>query len=115
MSTVTPVIVGTNGRPIAIAATGSPGTTLHTATNTSGEVDQVSVYVTNVDSVVREVTLELGGTSTSDTLKVTIPAKTGHVLVLDGARYTGGVVIRAYCAGAANVVNATVIVDRDAP
>jgi len=115
MSTVTPVIVGTNGRPIAIAATSSPGTTLHTATSTSGEVDQVSIYLTNVDSVAREVTLERGGTGTSDTLKVTIPAKSGDVLVMDGLRYNGGVVIRAYCAGAANVINATVIVDRDAP
>lgn len=101
----------TNGRPIAVAATSSPGTTLHAATSTSGQVDEVSIYVTNVDASARELTLERGGTSTSDTLKVTIPAKSGDVLVMDGLRFNGGVVIKAW-ASAANVLNATVVVNR---
>lgn len=115
MSTISPVITGTNGRPIAISATSSPGTILHTATNVSGEVDQVSIYLTNIDAVSREVTLERGGTSNSDILKVTVPAKAGDVLVMDGLRFNGGVVIRAYCAAATGMINATIIVDRDAP
>ena len=31
----------TNGRQIKVAATATPGTTIHTATNTAGQMDEV--------------------------------------------------------------------------
>lgn len=101
----------TNGRPIAVAATSSPGTTLHTATSTAGQVDEVWITAWNVDTVARELTIELGGTSTSDQLVVTIAARSGGVLVVNGARLGGGAVVKAF-ANSANKINCVVNVNR---
>lgn len=101
----------TNGRPIALAATATPGTLLHTATSTAGQVDEVYVWLANIDTETRQVTLEVGGTGTSDQWIVSIDAKAGGALVLPGIRFNGGVAIRAF-ADSANKVNATVIVNR---
>ncbi|MCA9331955.1 hypothetical protein KC968_03385 [Candidatus Saccharibacteria bacterium] len=101
----------TNGRPIAISATTSPGTVIHTCTSTSGETDEVYVWLSNIDSSSREVTVQIGGTTTADQWIVGIPAKQGGVLVVPGLRLNGGAVIRAFCA-TANVINATAIVNR---
>lgn len=101
----------TNGRPIAVAATSTPGTTIHTATNTSNQLDEVWLWATNVHTSAVNLTLELGGTSTSDTVEMSIPAEDGSHLVLDGAIFDGGVVIRAF-AGTTNVINIRGYVNR---
>ena len=100
-----------DGRPIAVAATASPGTTLHAATNTSGQVDEIWVTAWNVDTVARELTIELGGSSTSDQLVVSIPARSGGVLVVNGARLAGGVAVKAFAASASKI-NCVVTVNR---
>jgi hypothetical protein len=94
----------TSGRPVAVAATSTPGTTIHTAVNTTDWSDEVWLYVTNVDTSAVDLTLELGGTSTSDTVEMSIPAEDGLHLVLPGHVFDTGVVIKAF-AGTTNVLN----------
>jgi hypothetical protein len=103
----------TNGRPIAVAGTSSgAATTLHTCTAASNEIDVVTVHGTNVDSAAVDITIQLGGTSTSDQSTVQqLAAKRGYSLLVDRARLNGGVVVSAF-ASSANKINCIVTVDR---
>ena len=95
----------TNGRPVKVAATATAGTTIHTATSTAGEMDEVWLWACNTDTTNRKLTIELGGTTPPDDLiEVTIPAEGGLVLVVPGIPLDGGVIVRAFAA-AANVLN----------
>jgi len=97
----------TSGRPIAVAATSSPGTTIHTATSTSGDRDHITLWATNIDSSSRTVSLEWGGTGTSDRIgPITLAANSGPVLIADRWHLQGGLLVRAF-ASSANVVNIT--------
>lgn len=97
----------TSGRPIAVAATASAGTQIHTAQSGSTGVDVVTIYATNIDTVARTLTIQWGGTGTSDQLgPITIGANRGAVLVADRQFLQGGLTIRAY-ADVANVINLT--------
>lgn len=104
---------GANGRNIKVAAVATPGTLIHTATAVANTKDCVRLFACNTSGTDRELTLELGGvTSPDDTVPVTIPAKAGWVEVLPGLPYNGGVVLRAFCAAAANVILISGEVDR---
>lgn len=107
MATYTPVIGGTNGRPKKITATvvGSADT-LHTVGTAKQEV-----YITawNTDTVERKLTLLLGGTTNPDDyLPVYLPPEGGPITILEGHRFDGSIVIKAF-AEVANKIN--VIVD----
>lgn len=91
----------TNGRPIKVAATSTPGTTIHTAD--ASAKDEVYLYATNTDGSDRALTLELGGTTSPDDLmKFGIPA--GETIFLGAFTLTGSVVTRAFGASG-NVIN----------
>ncbi len=96
----------TDGRGVAVAATSSPGTTIHTAQSgtTAGSFDEVWLYAVNIDTVTRTLTIQCGGTSTSDNIVITLAANTGLVLVLPGLVLQNSDVIKAF-ADAANKVN----------
>ena len=103
----------TNGRGVKVAATATPGTTIHTAHATS--LDEVWLWCVNSDSAARKLTVEFGGTTSPDDLiEVAIPAESGLVLVSPGLTVTGGVVVRAFAA-TANVLVVTGYVNRIAP
>lgn len=88
-----------NGRGVLIAATSTPGTTLHTCTNVAGEMDEVWVWIYNGHTADVVVTIELGGTtSPDDTIVETIPAKKGKWEMVAGRRLNGGVVVKAFAA-----------------
>jgi len=92
----------TNGRPVKVAATATPGTTIHTAHATAK--DELYLFATNTDTVDRELTIELGGTTAPDDLvKVTVPAK-DTVLVIAGSPLSNSLLAKAFAA-AANVIN----------
>ena len=89
----------TNGRGVKVAATATPGTTIHTAHATS--LDEVWLWCVNTDSSTRKLTVEFGGTTSPDDLiEVSIPSESGLVLVSPGLTVTGGVVVRAFAATA---------------
>lgn len=114
MSTVTPVIASgsTNGRLIKVAATATPGTTIHTAVSGTSSIDQLVIYAGNTDAVARKLTIEWGGTTSPDDLiEVTIPGESGLVLVVPKLRLQDSLVVKAFAA-TANVINVACTVDR---
>lgn len=96
----------TDGRMIKVAATSTPGTTIHTASAITGDnnYDEVWLWAVNSDTTNRKLTIEWGGTSAPDDLiELTIPAESGLVLVVPGWIIQNSLVIKAFCASA-NVV-----------
>lgn len=95
----------TNGRPIPVAATATPGTLIHTAVNVTGAVDQLFLSAVNTDTTDRKLTLEWGGTTApSDLIEITIPAEGGLRLVAAGIPLQSGLIVRAFAA-TASVIN----------
>jgi hypothetical protein len=110
MATFTKILLSgsTGGRPIKVAASGTPGTTIHTTPASSGVIDEVWLYATNTSSASVNLTIELGGTSDpDDRIIVAIPSRSGLSLVLPGSVLTGdgsnGRVLRAFSASSNNV------------
>lgn len=78
------------GRGIKIAATATPGTTVHTTGTSSSTIDEVWAWATNTDPVDKKLTIEFGGqTSPDDLIEITIPAESGLVPILPGLRLSG--------------------------
>jgi len=117
MATYTKVLLsGSNqGQPILVAATSSPGTTIHSTGTSSTIIDNVTLYAHNTDTTARKVTLEVGGTGTANTIEVTVPAEAGLMLVLPQLPLTGtgaaAKSVAAFCA-TTNVVAISGFVDR---
>lgn len=80
----------TGGRGIKVAATATPGTTIH-ATGTSASVlDEVWLYAHNSSAFAVVLTMEWGGTtSPDDQIKLNIPAQSGLTLVVPGLLLAG--------------------------
>lgn len=116
MSTIDKVILSgsTQGQPIAVAATGTPGTTIHTTGTSATIIDEIWLYATNNDSVSRNLTVEYG----SGNIQLGIPARSGLSLVLTGLVLRGdgstGVTVAAF-ASAANQINIVGYVNRITP
>lgn len=96
------------GRGIKVAATASPGTTIHATGTSASALDEVWLYAHNSSSAMVALTVEWGGaTSPDDLIKLSIPAQTGLTLVVPGLLLTGdgsaARTIRAF-AETANVV-----------
>lgn len=105
-----PLSGSTNGRPIPIAATATPGTLLHTAH--ASALDEVYLYAANITAAAVTLTIQFGGVTTGDNLVVTsISANSGPVQLAFGQRLTGGVEVRAFAA-TANAINMTGVVNR---
>jgi hypothetical protein len=107
MATFTKVLLSgsTRGRGIKVAATATPGTTIHTTGTSATTIDEVWLYAYNGHSGDVLTTIEFGGTaSPDDTIKVTIPFQSGLVLVAPGLTLTGdgsdGLVVKAFAATA---------------
>ena len=97
----------TDGRPVAVSATSSPGTTIHTAHATAS--DEILLVASNIDTSDRDLTLEHGGTSTSDDLVITIPAKS--IVELPALLLTNSLVLKAF-GSSANKINIAGAVNR---
>ena len=93
----------TDGRGIAVAATATLGTTIHTAHATA--LDEIWLYANNIHSSAVVLTVEYGGvTTTSDLIQTSIAATpSGLVLICAGLLVTGSVVVTAF-AGTANKI-----------
>lgn len=94
----------TNGLSIAVAATASPGTTIHTGPTATTSLHEVWLWASNYSSTPQVLTLEWGGTETKDRLSQTVSITSGLQLITPGLVLSGNatpVVIKAY----ANVTN----------
>ncbi len=117
MATFSPLILSgsTSGRPIKVAATSiGSGTTIHTAVAGAVAFDEITLYVTNTDTVARALTIGWGGTTDPDDLvmkTVSIPASVGPIPIVTRQRLNGGLVVKA-AGDAANVLLITGQVDR---
>jgi len=92
----------TDGKAIKVAATGTPGTTIHTGPTTTAHLHEVWLYAQNTDSTDRKLTIEWGGTSSPDDLiEFTVKAENGLYLIVPGLILKGNataLVVRAFAA-----------------
>lgn len=94
----------TNGKGIKVAATASPGTTIHTAVTGTTNWDEVWLYCVNSSGSDVKLTIQWGETTAPDgNIEVTVPAEGGLVLVVPGLILQNAQVIRAF-AGTTNVL-----------
>lgn len=101
----------TNGRQIKVAATASAGTLIHTAHATA--LDEIWLYAVNDTATDRLLTIQWGGTTaTDDDIEFTVKAQNGLYLIVPGLLLTGGTVVRAFCAAAANAIQISGYVNR---
>lgn len=79
----------TNGRPIEILATSSVGTTIHTVQATATTAREM-LYLWALNSAWTDhvLSLELGGTATTDRLDMNITQGDGPILVCPGVAFT---------------------------
>lgn len=95
----------TDGRPIKVAATATPGTTIHTGSSVATTYDEIWLYAQNTDTTARKLTVEWGGTtSPDDLLELTVAAESGLVLVAPGLLIKGNastaLIVKAFAATA---------------
>lgn len=107
-----PLSGSTNGRMIAVAATSTPGTLIHTATSSTTYEDEIWIYAVNSSTSAVKLTLEWGGTTANtDHIELTITGESGLVLVSPGLVLQNSLIVRAF-AGTANVINIAGYVNR---
>lgn len=97
----------TGGKGIAVAATSSPGTTIHTASTTLTTTHELWMYASNTGTAAVYLTIQFGNTTSSDATTVYIEPNTGLQLIVPGLILEGAAsayVVRAY-ATTTNVVN----------
>jgi hypothetical protein len=105
----------TNGKRVKVAATSSPGTTIHTAVTGTTLIDEIWLYAYNGHTASVELTVQFGGTtSPDDDTKVTIAAKSGEVLVISGEPLNNALIVKAYAA-TTNVITIGGFVNRITP
>lgn len=99
-----PLSGSTNGRGVNVAATATAGTLIHTAVAGTSSFDEVWLYAVNTSTSAVKLTVEHGGTASSDNIEITIPAESGLVLVSPGLFLNNSLVVRAF-AGTTNVIS----------
>ena len=94
----------TDGRAIKVAATATPGTTLHTGSATATTYDEVWLYAQNTSASAVKLTIEWGGTTSPDDLiELTVQPEAGLVTIAPGLLIKGNatpLVIKAFAATA---------------
>lgn len=99
----------TKGKGIKIAATATPGTAVHVTGNSGATViDKVRLYLQNNHTSAVVCTVEFGGVASPDDLIiVSVPSKSGKLLVVDDLPLidgAGGALTVAVFAATANVI-----------
>tara|TARA_B100000287_G_C20602206_1_gene768568 strand:- start:260 stop:634 length:375 start_codon:yes stop_codon:yes gene_type:complete len=76
----------TDGRGIAVAATATAGTLIHTGSSTATTYDEIWLYATNTHSADEVIVVEFGasGSGPADYIYQTIESKKGLALVIPG-------------------------------
>lgn len=103
MITIAPLSQCVNGAPIAVAATSSPGTILHTSSGTPTQNDELFVYACNTGTATTNLFFQLAGTGSNNVIVNTIPASGGLSLQIPGCIITSGQSLRAYASVTNNI------------
>jgi len=104
----------TSGKPIPVAATATPGTTIHTAVSGASSWDEVYIWASNVTASAATLTIEWGGVTDPGQLSVkavSIPANSPPIPIMTGQVINGGLTIGAF-SGTASAINITGYVNR---
>ena len=102
------------GAPTPVAATGTPGTLIHTAIGGTSSFDEVYLWASNVSGVAATLTIEWGGVTDPGSHLVkaySIAANSPPMPIAVGQCLNAGVVVRAF-SSAANAINVTGFVNR---
>jgi len=92
----------TDGKQIKVAATATPGTTIHTAHAT--DLDEIWIWCVNSSTSGVKLTIEWGEATAPDgNIEVTIPPESGLLQVIPGCLLTNSLVVKAF-AGTTNVL-----------
>lgn len=98
----------TDGKGILVAATSSPGTTIHTGSSTTSVLHEVWLYAVNYDTVDRKLTVQWGGTTAgTDDIEFTVKTENGLYLIVPGLILKGNAtpnVVRAFAATGTAIV-----------
>jgi hypothetical protein len=109
----------TGGRLIEVAATSSPGTTIHATGTSATVIDEIWLYAVNSSAADVKLTVQFGGTTSADDLiEFTVVAESGLYLIVPGLVLTGdGASARNVLAFAAsaNTINIGGYVNRITP
>ena len=114
MATFTKTLLSgsTNGKAILVAATASPGTTIHTAVTGTSSLDEIWLYAVNSSGEDVKLTIEWGETTAPNgNIELTIPPESGLTLVVPGLLLQNSLVVRAF-ADIANVISVHGYVNR---
>lgn len=103
----------TNGRPIAVAATATPGTLIHTSVTGTTSLDEIWLWANNRTGTAATLTIEFGGVANSDhTVEaLSLPANSGPMLIVPGLVLQNALIVRAF-SGTANAINMSGYVNR---
>ena len=99
-----PLSGSTNGKGISVAASATPGTTIHTAVAGTSSFDEVWIYAVNTSTSAVKLTIEYGSTATVDNIELTIGGEAGLVVVVPGLFLNNSLVVSAF-AGTANFIS----------
>lgn len=102
----------TNGKPIPVAATATPGTTIHTVGATGYE--EIFLFASNVTGVAATLTIEWGGTTAPGDLMTSAYSIAPNSLptpIALGQRLSGSLVVKAF-SGTASAINITGYVNK---
>jgi hypothetical protein len=95
----------TNGLAIVVAATASPGTTIHTAINNTTDLDEIWLWAVNTSATDSKLTIQYGGTTVAtNDIEFTVKAEDGLKIVLPGTLLNNTLIVKAF-ADVTNVVN----------
>ena len=116
MSTINRALLSgsTNGRNIPVAATATPGTTIHTAVSGTTSFDEIYLWAANVTATTATLTIEWGGvTDPGDHLvkAYSIPGNSISFIIASGQVLNNGLVVKAF-SGTASAINLSGYVNR---
>ncbi len=104
----------TNGMPVPVVATSSPGTTIHTSLTGATGFDEIYLWASNVTATAATLTLQWGGTTdvTNDLCwAVSIPANSPPIPIATGQVLNNSLIVKAW-SGTASAINLTGYVNR---
>lgn len=92
------------GLGVKVAAIGTPGTAIHTASTTTTTIDEIWLYAVNTSGSAVKLTIQWGETTAPDgNIEVTVQPEAGLVTIIPGLLLQGNAtakVVRAFAASA---------------